>query len=76
MKLITRDDIEGWVQRFDSKGFFPILMSKLVRATTPSSTQVDFPSGSAVFVSGWDGIVNCETKTSYVPYRRWNNGLD
>ncbi len=66
MKLVTRDDIEGWVERFDSKGFFPILMAKLVRATTPKSTQVDFPSGSAVFIGGWDGIVNCEAKTSYV----------
>jgi hypothetical protein len=78
MKLITRDDIEGWVERFDSKGFFPILMSKLVRATTPSSTQVDFPSGSAVFVGGWDGIVNCESKTSYVPQGKslWEFGTE
>jgi hypothetical protein len=67
MKLITRDDIQGWAERFDSKGFFPILMSKLVRATTPTSTQVDFPSGSAVFMGGWDGIVKCEAKTAYVP---------
>ena len=57
MKLVTRDDIEGWVERFDAKGFFPILMSKLVRATTHANTQIDFPSGSAVFIGGWDGIV-------------------
>lgn len=67
MKLITRDDIQGWSERFDSKGFFPVLMSKLVRATTPTSTQVDFPSGSGVFIGGWDGVVNCEAKTAYVP---------
>jgi len=67
MRLITRDDIESWVERFDAKGFFPILMAKLVRATTPPNTQVDFPSGSAVFIGGWDGVVNCEEKTSYVP---------
>ena len=67
MKLVTRDDIEMWVERFDAKGSFPILMSKLVRATTLTSTQVDFPSGSAVFIGGWDGIVISETKTAYVP---------
>lgn len=78
MKLITRDDIEGWAERFDSKGFFPILMSKLVRATTPSNTEVDFPSGSAVFVGGWDGIVICESKTAYVPKGKslWEFGTE
>lgn len=78
MKLVTRDDIELWVARFDAKGSFPILMSKLVRATTLPSTQVDFPSGSAVFVGGWDGIVISETKTSYVPEGKslWEFGTE
>ena len=78
MKLVTRDDIETWVNTFDSKGFFPILMSKLVRATTLSNTQIDFPSGSAVFVSGWDGIVNSEIKTAYVPKGKslWELGTE
>lgn len=78
MKLIIRDDIEGWVERFDAKGFFPILMAKLVRATTPISTQIDFPSGSAVPIGGWDGIVICETKTSYVPKGKslWEFGTE
>ena len=78
MKLITRDDIENWVERFDAKGFLPILLAKLVRATTPASTQVDFPSGSAVFVGGWDGIVICEANTSYVPIGKslWEFGTE
>ena len=67
MKLITRNDIENWVERNDSKGFFPNLISKLIRATTPPSTQIDFPSGSTVSVGGWDGVVICHTKTAYVP---------
>ena len=67
MKLITRNDIENWVERNDSKGFFPNLISKLIRATTLPSTQIDFPSGSTVSVGGWDGVVICHAKTAYVP---------
>jgi hypothetical protein len=67
MKLIDRNDIESWANRFDSKGNFPSLVSRLVRATTPTSTQVDFPSGSAAYTEGWDGIVNCQEDTGIVP---------
>ena len=67
MRLITRDDIERWADRFDSKANLPILIAKLIRATTSNDTQIDFPSGSAVFVGGWDGIVTCQIKAAYVP---------
>ncbi len=67
MKLIDRNDIENWAERFDSKGNLPTLVSRLVRATTPFSTQTDFPSGSAAFIGGWDGIVNCQEDSAFVP---------
>src|SRR5687767_6523421 len=67
MKLVTRDDIERWANRTDSKFDLPLLISKLVRVTTPTSTQVDFPSGSSAYVGGWDGVVNCEEDTGKVP---------
>lgn len=67
MKLVDRNDIERWAERFDSKGNFPTLISRLVRATTPLSTQVDFPSGSAAFIGGWDGVVICEEDRNLVP---------
>ena len=67
MKLVNRNDIERWAERFESKGDLPILISRLVRATTPLSTQIDFPSGSTVFVGGWDGIVKCQEERNYVP---------
>lgn len=67
MKLILRNNIESWAERFDSKGDFPYLISRLVRATTPSSTQANFPSGSAAYIGGWDGEVNCPEDTPFVP---------
>ena len=67
MKLVDRNDIETWAERVDSKFSLPILISRLVKASTPYSTIVDFPSGSAAFVGGWDGIVTCVENRGVVP---------
>lgn len=67
MRLVNRTNIESWAQSADSKLNFPILISKLVRATTPPSTKSAFPSGTAANVGGWDGIVQSDEETAYVP---------
>lgn len=67
MKLVTRDNLENWADTTFSKAVLPYLISRLVRATTPVSTKANLPSGSASYIGGWDGIVNCETETAYVP---------
>jgi len=67
MKLVTRDNIERWADTTFSKAALPYLISRLIRATTPASTKANLPSGSATYIGGWDGIVNCESETSYVP---------
>lgn len=67
MKLVTRDNIERWADTTFSKAALPYLISRLVRATTPASTKVNLPSGSATYIGGWDGIVKCESETAYVP---------
>jgi len=78
VKLIDRHDIEGYAKRYDAKGYLPYLISRLVRATTPQSTFVEFPDGSSTFVGGWDGVVECEKKTSYVPEGKslWEFGTE
>jgi hypothetical protein len=67
MKLVTKDNLERWADTTFSKALLPDLISRLVRATTPASTKANFPSGSATYIGGWDGIVHCETETAYVP---------
>lgn len=66
MRLITRDDIERWGKSYEAKGDFPILIAKLILASTPGSTRLRMPSGSSVFLSGWDGQVVCEKNTHFV----------
>ena len=67
MKLLTRDNIERWADTTFSKAALPYLISRLIRATTPASTKANLPSGSATYIGGWDGIVNCDSETAYVP---------
>lgn len=67
MKFITRNNLESWADTTFSKSALPYLVSRLVRAITPDSTKADLPSGSATYIGGWDGVVNCETETAYVP---------
>ena len=67
MKIVTRNNLENWADTTFSKAGLPYLISRLVRATTPASTKANLPSGSATYIGGWDGIINCEIETAYVP---------
>ena len=67
MNLVTRNHLERWAETALSKSTLPYLISRLVRASTPTSTKINIPWGSATYIGGWDGIVNCETETAYVP---------
>jgi hypothetical protein len=67
MITIDRIEIETWGKRQETKGEFPLLIAKLIFETTPKSTFFEIPSGSAVFIEGWDGEVRCEENTGFVP---------
>jgi hypothetical protein len=66
-RLITRIELENWSKTFDAKGYLPLLVSRLVTATTPTSTFHEFPDGNAVFIGGWDGVVNSKGDSRFVP---------
>lgn len=64
MKLV---DITSWASSFESKEELSHLISRLVYATTPNSTEVRFPSGSTVFLGGWNCKMSLKVKTKYPP---------
>ncbi|MDY0211228.1 MAG: hypothetical protein RBQ91_07495 [Acholeplasma sp.] len=66
MSLITKNDIERWGETYAAASDFPKLIAKLILASTPKSTSLRFPSGAAVYLSGWDGWVECEENTHFV----------
>lgn len=57
MKWITSTDIKQWADRRDAQSVLPELVTRLIRATTSNITQIRFPSGDAVHLTGWDGIL-------------------
>ena len=78
MQLIDRKDLENWADTYDSMGYLPYLMLRLIRASTPNTTFVDIPFGSAVNVGGWDGVVKCSGCGNHVPdgISLWEFGTD
>lgn len=67
MIISDRVDIENWASRFEAKGYFPEVISRLTRVTTPFGTRINIPSGSAAYLGGWDGIIECDSDTAYLP---------
>ncbi len=57
MKWITSTDIKQWADTRDAQSVLPELVTRLIRATTSNITQIRFPSGDAVHLTGWDGIL-------------------
>lgn len=52
MNLVTREHLERWADTPSSKSTLPYLISRLTRATTPTSRKVDIPWGSATYIGG------------------------
>ena len=57
MKWINSTDIKQWADRRDAQSVLPELVTRLIRATTSNITQIRFPSGDAVHLTGWDVIL-------------------
>lgn len=76
--MITRDQLGSWANTPESKANFPLLISRLIRATTAKDTKLNIPWGSATYIGGWDGIVDSKEKTRYVPegISLWELGTD
>ena len=57
MRLITRNHIENWADTTFSKESLPYLVSRLIRTTTPVSTKVNMPWGSATYIGDRKSVV-------------------
>ena len=57
MKWITSTDIKQWADRREAQSVLPELVARLIRATASNIAQIRFPSGDAVHLTGWDGIL-------------------
>ena len=60
-------EIANWGGMPDAPHQFPRLISRLILATTPGTSSIDMPSGSAVWLPEWDGLLEVDSGNSWVP---------
>ncbi|WP_033426366.1 hypothetical protein [Hymenobacter aerophilus] len=63
----SASEIDFWSDQPAAKAQLPEVIRRLVLATAPRLSLVDFPGGSSVYEGGWDGITQDITGTVFVP---------
>ena len=63
---ISRDELLQWASS-GAASDLPRLLRRLVAETTPSASRIRFPGGTGVASGGWDGLVDNEEATIFVP---------
>src|SRR5690606_9007815 len=67
MKWIDSTDLRNWANRRDCQETLPLLVRKLIRATSKTIQGIKFPSGESVFLGGWDGTLEVTVETDHLP---------
>ena len=75
---IKARQIEEWAARIETRDRLPVLLRRLVHATGRELRQVDFPGYDNAQRHGWDGRVEADAATLWVPEGRsfWEFGVD
>ncbi len=66
MKWIDTANLRSWASRRDCQDQLPLLVRKLIRATSSSIKKISFPAGENVLIGGWDGILEVSEETDYL----------
>jgi hypothetical protein len=67
---ISRNDLLRWAETEDAPNRLPLLIRRLVAETGRGITALHIPGGSAVTSGGWDGTVDADESSPYVPAGR------
>jgi hypothetical protein len=65
--LASSNDIAQWAGTRSAEERLPEFLRRLVLATTETATYVDFPSGDAVQLGGYDGIIEQDDDHAFIP---------
>ena len=68
-KILTMkaNDIHTWAQKLEARQLLPVLLRKLIRSTGQDLSRVDFPGYDRAEQKGWDGVVESEVATPWIP---------
>jgi len=64
---VNAREIDQWAQSREAQARLPLLVRKLIHATAERLVRVDFPAGDSITQPGWDGQVESEEQTSWIP---------
>ena len=67
MKWIDATHLRNWAQRRSCQDQLPLLIRKLIRASTDSIKSISFPAGENVLIGGWDGKLEVYDASQYLP---------
>lgn len=67
MKFITSTHLKQWADTKECQSLMPELMRRLICASVKQLNRLSFPSGDAVHMPGWDGVVSCQEPIDLVP---------
>lgn len=70
--------IEAWADRIDARNELAALLRRLVYSTGEGLTQLDFPAFENAQRHGWDGFVQAEAATPWIPLGEsgWEFGVN
>ena len=64
---ITATQIEAWADKISTRAELPALLRRLVATTGTNLSKVDFPAFDNAQRHGWDGQVETDTVTPWIP---------
>ena len=64
---IKAKSIHGWADGIGARSLLPVLLRKLVHSTGRDLRRVDFPGGDNAERKGWDGTIEADTATPWIP---------
>lgn len=67
MRWIDATKLKDWASCRDCQEHLPLVIRRLIRATAPDISHINFPAGDSVVYSGWDGILKVSVSTEYIP---------
>ena len=76
---IKAGQIEDWAERnIDARHLLPVLLRKLIHSTGHELRQVDFPGYDNAERKGWDGRIEADAATPWIPEgkSRWEFGTN
>lgn len=64
---ITASQIAAWADKTEARALLPAFLRKLVLTTGSNPSRVDFPAHDNAQRHGWDGQIETDTATPWVP---------